>query len=129
MTDEPTANVALAASSGTSAFGNPIMLIVRCARGETEVFVSWNDYLGSDSLVPVSVRVDDGSVTDDFWYASTDNTATFYPDDEITFINRLSWAQRLVLQTTPYNEGPTTAVFDLAGMENAIANVREACDW
>lgn len=129
LTDAPTAVLSLDASSGANAFGNAITLVIRCSNGDTELYAVWGDYLGSDTLVSVDTRVGDDEVSHDLWSSSTDNTATFYWGDVVPFVRRLMAADRLVLKTTPYNASPVTAVFDLAGMENALANVREACDW
>ena len=36
---------------------------------------------------------------------------------------------KLVAQVTPYNESPVTAIFNTAGLENAIKPLREICSW
>ena len=33
------------------------------------------------------------------------------------------------MQTTPFNEAPSLAVFDLTGARDAIAQVAEVCEW
>ena len=34
----------------------------------------------------------------------------------------------MVAQVTPYNENPITAVFDLTGVEEVVAQILEACE-
>ncbi len=136
MTDEPVANSGLLASSGTSSDGTPIMLGVACtAAGTTRLAIGWHDYLGSDSLVEVQMRIDDGTASSELWSLLDNGEITIYTDpssfsdDAVDMIMRLTGASRLVVQVRTFANGTTTATFDLAGMENAIANVREACDW
>ena len=88
LTDGATAMVFLESESGTSAFGNPIVLIVRCSNGDTELFINWRDYLGSD-LPRVTVRIGDAPPETGLWDLSTSNDATFYPGSDVTFIRSM----------------------------------------
>jgi hypothetical protein len=36
---------------------------------------------------------------------------------------------QFIARTTPDGRAPITATFDISGVENAVANVREACGW
>ncbi|EKK98854.1 hypothetical protein VCHC41B1_3364 [Vibrio cholerae HC-41B1] len=38
-------------------------------------------------------------------------------------------ADKLVAQITPYNENPLTAIFDTAGLSNALLPLRKTCNW
>ena len=38
-------------------------------------------------------------------------------------------ADKLAIQITPYNEGPTTAVFDVRGLKNAVEEFNDALGW
>ena len=59
---------------------------------------------------------------------STDSQATFHPK-AISFLKSLLQSNKLVAQITPYNESPVTAIFNTAGLENAIKPLRETCHW
>ena len=51
--------------------------------------------------------------------------------DVEAFLRSLVRAERptLVAQTTPYNENPMTAVFDLTGAADAIGQLADLCEW
>ena len=94
-------------------------LILRCKQSETEVFINWNDYLGSDSIA-VLTRFGDAQAKTKKWSISTDKKATFYPGDDKEFIRELLSVPRLVAQTQPYNESLVTRVFDVSGLVEAM---------
>jgi len=125
--DSKTVVLALRADSGKSKWGKPVTLIARCKSNTTELYISWNDYLGRNGEVLTRVGSQD-AVTKD-WGLSTDSQATFHPRGTISFIKKMKEADKLVAQITPYNESPVTAVFDTAGLENAIKPLRETCNW
>ena len=125
--DTRTVALLLRSASGTSRGGQPIGLILRCQSGDTTVFINWSDYLGSEANVLTRVGTDEAATRR--WSLSTDSQATFAPGNNIEFIQRLLGADRLVAQVTPYSESPVTAIFDLTGIETALAPLREACGW
>jgi type VI secretion system protein VasI len=88
----------------------------------------WNDYLGSDRIA-VTTRIGDQEAETKRWSLSTDNSATFYPGNDTDFIRAMFAGDRLVAQTTPYNESPVTAVFNTTGLETAITDLRKTCGW
>lgn len=125
--DSKTVVLALRADSGKSKWGKPVTLIARCKSNTTELYISWNDYLGRNGKV--LTRVGSQSAVTKDWGLSTDSQATFHPRGTINFIKKMMEADKLVAQITPYNESPVTAVFDTAGLENAIKPLRETCNW
>jgi hypothetical protein len=127
LTDSPLVTLVLQANSG-GLMSTPA-LVLRCRDNKTEVYINWNQYLGSDDLVRVTSRVGTGKASTDSWPASTDNEATFYPASYVGLIKRLINADRFVAQVTPYNESPVTAVFELAGLSEKVTPLRRACHW
>ena len=127
LDDSRKVTLVLLAESGSDQWGNPIGLILRCSSGRTDVYIAWQDYLGSEA--DVTWRVGDEDARTARWTLSTDKEATFYPYDEIAFIKQLLTVMRLVAQVTPYNESPVTAIFDLTGLSNVIGPLQEACGW
>jgi type VI secretion system protein VasI len=118
----------LQAASGRSRFGQPVLLVLRCSSHTTDVYIDWHSYLGDEANV--TSRVGSSESETKAWTASTDKTATFYPEDAAQFIReQLIPAGRFVAQVAPYNESPITAVFDLAGLDTAAKPLRKACEW
>lgn len=126
MDDTRTVTLLLRAESGNSAYGDPIYLLVRCMSNETEFFIAWDDYLGREAVV--TTRIGDSAAVTAPWSLSTDNSATFHRNP-ITILKEMMTANRFVARVTPYNESPTTAVFDTTGMSEAIKPLREICNW
>lgn len=133
--DTRTRRAFLLADEGTSSTGDAISLTIRCQSNETELYVNWNDYLGDDShdvyddWKNVTVRVGAAEAATQQWTISTDSNATFAPDSPVALIRRMLKTDRIVFQTTPYNENPVTAVFKLKGMEKAVAPIAQGCGW
>jgi type VI secretion system protein VasI len=125
--DTKTVSLILLAESGKSRMGEQVSLMLRCQSHKTEVYIAWEDYLGSEAHV--LTRVGTAPAISKTWDLSTDSKATFYPGNHIALIKSLLAADRFVAQVTPYSESPVTAVFDLTGLSNAIKPLQEACGW
>lgn len=128
LDDSPTVVLRLEASTGSSRLGERPSLILRCMQNETDVYVNWNDYLGSDAI-SVTSRLGRAESQTSRWGLSTDNTSTFYPGRTTAFIREIAAVDTLVLNTTPYNESPVTAVFDVRGLSAELAPLQRACGW
>ena len=128
--DDSVTITAMVLANGERSFGAVPMLAVRCAKDRTEVFVDWTDYLGSDHNGRVVVRWDDGAPVTQRWSGSSDHRATF-ARQPISFVRSLMAHDRLVVRTTPYDEAPTTLVFDLTNEQklNTLWRIAEACNW
>ncbi|GJL65168.1 MAG: hypothetical protein NPIRA05_01390 [Nitrospirales bacterium] len=124
--DSTTVTLVLVADSGQSSFNRPIVMVARCRSNDTDFYFDWNDYLGSEANV--LTRIGTNEAQTNRWSMSTDSQATFHPRP-VQFLNELINADRLVAQITPYNESPVTAIFNLAGISNAIQPLRETCEW
>ena len=128
LDDSRRVTLALDSDEGRSSMlRKPIRLFLRCQSNKTELYINWEDYLGSEASV--TTRVGSGTAETGKWNLSTDSQATFYPDSHITFIKQLLETDRFVAQVTPYNESPVTAVFDLTGITEVIKPLRETCGW
>lgn len=129
MSDMPTTSTFIYSESGTNSSGEGIVFAIRCRDAETSAIAVWGDYMGSDDYVSVDTRIDDGPVESDLWGMSDTNNAAFYQGDAIALVRQLIDGDRLVIRAIPFGESAITAVFDLAGLDNALVNVREACGW
>lgn len=124
--DSTTVTLVLAADSGQGRFGESISLVARCSSNKTDIYINWNDYLGSEAQVLTRVGTNTAETAN--WSMSTDSKGTFHRNPE-NFIRELLETNKLVAQTTPYGESPVTAIFNLEGIANAIKPLRETCGW
>ena len=128
--DDSTTVVAVldAAQGAGGLFRNePVRLIARCRSNRTEAYIVWHDYLGLDDQ-RVTYRFPPAQARTETWGLSTDNDSTFVRR-AIPFLRTAAENTRLVVQTTPYSESPTTAIFNLAGASDALAQIAETCEW
>ena len=120
------------AVEGRSDYGRAPALVLRCSSGETDFYIVWDDYIGSDEDAYVTSRVGDEQANRRLWGLSTDSTATFYPGNQAGLVNHIMEimnADRYVAQITPYNSSPVTAVFDVSGLTEVIKPLRDTCSW
>ncbi|MBI1887715.1 MAG: type VI secretion protein [Nitrosomonadales bacterium] len=104
------------------------MLYVRCAEKKTNVFLTWDLYLGLESTEMLT-RFDGAKATTDTWSISTDNSAVFVQGSDIAFAKKMMVHEKLLAQVTPYGESPVMATFKIAGLSEAIKPLRKACGW
>lgn len=105
-------------------------LVLRWNDGETDLFINWHNYLSDNTRV--THRFDKEKAVTKNWIGSADKTTTFYSrksKNTIKFIQKLMEADKLAVQITPYNEGPTTAVFDIRGLENIVEEFNDTLGW
>jgi type VI secretion system protein VasI len=130
ITDEAGATaVLLAERPGPDFVTDPPGLVLRCQRGRTDAYIEWRQFFGAASAVEVTVRIGNAEPVTQDWHVSADNTSTLLPGNTMRFIESLFGETRVAARTTPYGDDPVTAEFSITGVENAVANVREACGW
>ena len=113
--------------SGTSSEGDAITMVMRCRRNRTELYIRWQDYLGSWAYVRTRVGDDDRGTRQ--WNLSADARSSYYPRGTVGFIEDMIEAGSAEFEVTPYVQDPVTAVFDMSELGNAIGPLREACGW
>ena len=124
--DSKTVTLVLDADSGKNRWGDPVSLVARCKSNSTELYINWKNYIGSEA--DVLTRVSDNKAVTQRWSMSTDKKASFHRKP-IPFLKEMLTSPKLVAQVTPYNESPVTAIFNTAGLENAIKPLLETCSW
>ncbi|MFW1406118.1 type VI secretion system-associated protein TagO, partial [Vibrio parahaemolyticus] len=124
--DSKTVTLVLEASSGKSKWNDKVFFVARCQSNKTDVYIGWNDYLGREASV--LTRIGTNKAVTSKWSLSTDSKATFHRQP-ISFLKNVEKSDTLVAQITPYNESPVTAIFDTAGLSNALAPLRKTCSW
>lgn len=91
--------------------------------------MNWNDALGEGPPI-VETVVGSGAADPQAWNGSSDGTSTFYPGESVrSFIESLYGETSLIFRTTPDGADPWVADFSIDGIEAALGNVREGCDW
>jgi hypothetical protein len=127
MDDSKKVYFLLRSEKGSSSYGSPIVLVIRYSGGNTELYINWRDYLADNSQV--TYRIGSGEPNTQQWQQSNDSTATFYPGNVPELLRKLRDVERFVARTIPYDEGPTTAVFDVSGLKQAAAPHMETLGW
>lgn len=124
--DSKTVFLTLKADEGKSKWKRPIYLTARCLSNKTEVYINWDDYLGRK--VSMTTRVGNKKAVTSRWGVSSDGKAAFH-HKPIGLLKDMMEHNKFVAQVTPYNDSPVTAIFDISGLSNAIAPLRETCNW
>ncbi|MCZ6476065.1 MAG: type VI secretion system-associated protein TagO [Gammaproteobacteria bacterium] len=125
--DPSSVTITSTAVSGTSSEGDAISMVIRCRRKKTDLYVRWEDYLGSWAYV--RTRVGDDDLGTRQWNLSTDGQSTFYPRGAVNFIENVIEAGRVEFEVTPYVKTAVIVVFDTSELGDAIGPLREACGW
>lgn len=103
-------------------------LFIACREKKTEVFLSWDVYLGLEQT-SMLYRLDKQKAVERNWLVSTDTKAVFYKGNDIDFIRKLANSNKMYTKITPYNESPVSATFNLNGLSNALKPLQAACNW
>ncbi len=106
------------------------MLALLWDDGTTLLAIAWKNYLSDNTRV--TYRLDKEKAVTKNWIGSKGKTSTYYSrksKDTIKFIQKLMEAEKLAVQITPYNEGPTTAVFDVRGLKNTVEEFNDTLGW
>lgn len=117
----------LDAYEGENEYGDKIGLVIRGEPDKAEVYIRWETYLGSDTIV--TLRIDDNEAESKTWSISTNNESSFYPSNEIELIKELFNADKMVVRTTPYGDNTITATFDISGFYKEAEPYLEYLKW
>jgi type VI secretion system protein VasI len=119
-----------------SSYGQPsrLKLWIRCMENTTAVYISGDCHLtsGHGGYGQVDFRTDDRKPVTTDMDASTNNRALGHwrGGASIPFIKRnILDGDTLLVRFAPYNMSRVTAEFDISGVSEAIAPLREACGW
>lgn len=112
-------------------------MVIRCKNNNTELYINWGRYLKvyTDLLerhksTPVLIRIGKEEAKESHWSLSTDERATFHPDDSIIpFIKKLIVNDTLLAQVPGIANSTHRAIFDIKGLDNAIKPLKETCHW
>jgi hypothetical protein len=90
--------------------------------------IDWQRFISSFST-EVGFKVDGGSFTWLKWRVDGSEKVTYSPSPEDTrrLIATLAGGGELLVDVTPYSEGPVTVTFDLAGFTEALETLEARC--
>jgi TonB family protein len=115
-------------AEGANLIDTPVLLI-RCKRGELDVYVAPDEYLG-DGNDGVTLRFGTDAPVEEHWAESSDHTALFHPGErpEIeAFVRHLARYGRVAFQVEPYEKAPMVMVFRLAGIVQVSQELWATC--
>ncbi len=112
----------------------PVELRIRCLSNVTSVFLETGCYMASGTNRAdgdVSFQIEDSETSVARMTAGPDGRSLgFWSGDRaIPFIRALLGKSVLSVRMTPHSDDPISAVFDLRGIDTAIAPARTACGW
>ncbi|MET4636188.1 hypothetical protein ABIE08_004146 [Kaistia defluvii] len=86
--------------------------------------------MGSDQT-RVEWRIDDFGRKTGAWQISSDHEAAglWNGANAIPFIRTLLNREVLAMRVVPYGESPVETVFQIAGLQDKIAELQAACSW
>lgn len=112
----------------------PITLTLRCQEHETAIYFASQCHMTSsdeNNYGEVDIRLDDEE-----WFvmdmdASTDEKSLglWIGYWSVPLIKRMFGKERLTALMTPYKELPVSVQVNVAGLEQQIAPLRQACNW
>lgn len=128
---DDTETVSLAADADTeSRYGTPT-IIIRCRDNKTEAYITTArtvDIPYDRNSASLRVRLDSQSPKRVTFGPSTDRKALFAMK-AIPFVKSLLGHEKLVLEYTPLGGGPTSIEFRIAGLDQKIEIIQNACGW
>lgn len=110
-------------------------LYVRCVENTTALIVHMDGHFMVSSQYhsygDVDLRIDDNQAFSKSMIESNDNKALglWNGGTSIPLIRQLFGAEKLIVRATPHRESSMTMEFDISGLEEEIAPLREACHW
>ena len=119
--------------SSDSDTSDQVRLSVACAFNSAikeengrSAFIQWNEDLGTDSLLSVAVRFDDGDINQNIWVQY--EQATVLPDLDVdAFISSMKAASRLAARVRKKDGTTIAAQWDVAGFKNAVKPIEDRC--
>lgn len=107
-------------------------LLFTCREGKTAFYITFGGhFMSSTNNGTITYRIDKRPAAKKGMRESTDHQALglWSASEAIPFAKDLFGAQSLYLQATPHSESPVSAEFEIAGLEQAIKPLADACKW
>ena len=118
MDDRQTLYIVFNAQEKVNDYADNVSLIIRKKQGSRpEVYINWKEFLNHGRCL-VTYRIDDGKARTEEWTLSTDEKASFFDGDVLQLLMKMKDANQFIARTTPFNEPPCTAIFDISSFKN-----------
>lgn len=107
-------------------------LTIACRENVTSRWFNFGGHHMSDyQHGTVTYRIDDKTAQRKRFRESTDNEALglWNGGTSIPFLMSIMTGKNLLIRATPYGESPVESEFAIAGLDNALKSLREACRW
>jgi len=119
--------------SGRFGSAGPATLTLRCLENKTAVVFQFAGAFMADiqGYGDITYRIDDKKAQTRSFVESTNNESLglWSGGSSIPFIKALFGAKTLYVRAVPYNENPVEAEFNVAGLDDHIGELRQACRW
>lgn len=125
ISDQKIVIAALMSDNKVGQYQREANLALRCMKGELAIIADWRSYLADNRKV--TYRFDTSEPVSKSWGQSQAKDVLFVSGDIRAFAESLIGPKKLALQATPYESGPITAEFSLAGADKAVRKVLDAC--
>ncbi|MGE9295102.1 MAG: type VI secretion system-associated protein TagO [Puniceicoccales bacterium] len=106
---------------------------VRCVENTTSILIGLGDYQLADhgGYGVIEYRLDSDAPKSKSFEASTDSSrlGLWNGGQAIPFIKAMFGKEKLTVRITPFSQTPVTTSFNITGLEQEIAPLREACHW
>lgn len=110
-----------------------LILTLACRENVTSAYISFGGHFMSDlnGSGRVTYRVDDKSAQRKSFSESNDHEALglWNGGSAIPWIKSLFGGNRMYVEATPFSENAVSDFLPIAGLEDAIAPLRDACGW
>jgi type VI secretion system protein VasI len=107
-------------------------LHIRCRERKTEAYIDFGmspvAETGLYDAATLQFRIDKRPPLKEIATKSADGNSLFLKDP-VSFTKRLYKAEHLLVRFTPFSSSAQEASFDIAGLEQAIVPLTEACKW
>lgn len=108
-------------------------ITLACRENETNLWVTFGGCYMADiqGKGRVTYRLGSSDVQTKNFTESTDNMALglWSGGSAIPFIKRMMEHDTMIVRATPFSDNPVTGEYNIAGLEEAIKPLREACHW
>ena len=121
---DTTVHIALVTSLDTNGF-----VIAKCDEEKKfELYLSVDEFIGSQDTYKVRYRIDKNSPESDEWNVSTEGTSVFARyRDKLYIAREFMSGTQLLVEVTDFHGTPHQSKYSLNGATNAIGQVLDAC--